>query len=186
MDETMFCCLPAGKKDQLTSATGLAHYNPNPCPSIWQLYMYIMLQHNYGIGAVISHIFPVEVKGQLQHLLPIDWLHLRKLCPAWKKGVLSLIILCIPSKSFISTCTIGTSNLITDHKPHTTTLGPKKGILSLAAAHLQMWAILFVSLYNSQVKPIQQLHHCIFGSGTSPWKRILILQHHSWRSHFWL
>ena len=32
--------------------------------------------------------------------------------------------------------------LITDHKPLTTILGPKKGIPSLAAARLQRWAIL--------------------------------------------
>ena len=31
--------------------------------------------------------------------------------------------------------------LITDHKPLTTILGPKEGIPSLAAAHLQRWAI---------------------------------------------
>lgn len=45
--------------------------------------MYIMLQHNYGIGAVISHIFPVEVKGQLQHLHRLTTFE--KIMPSLKK-----------------------------------------------------------------------------------------------------
>ena len=47
-------------------------------------------------------------------------------------------------------------NLITDHKPLTAILGPKKGIPSLAAARLQRWAIL-LSAYNYDIifKPTQ-------------------------------
>ena len=47
-------------------------------------------------------------------------------------------------------------NLITDHKPLTAILGPKKGIPSLAAARLQRWAIL-LSAYNCDIifKPTQ-------------------------------
>ena len=41
-------------------------------------------------------------------------------------------------------------NLITDHKPLTTILGPKKGIPSLAAARLQRWAIL-LSAYDYNI-----------------------------------
>ena len=40
--------------------------------------------------------------------------------------------------------------LITDHKPLTTILGPKKGIPSLAAARLQRWAIL-LSAYDYNI-----------------------------------
>lgn len=41
--------------------------------------------------------------------------------------------------------------LITDHKPLTTILGPKKGIPSLAAACLQRWAIL-LSAYDCDIQ----------------------------------
>ena len=41
--------------------------------------------------------------------------------------------------------------LITDHKPLTVILGPKKGIPSLAAARLQRWAML-LSAYEYQIK----------------------------------
>ena len=41
-------------------------------------------------------------------------------------------------------------NLITDHKPLTTILGPKKGIPSLAAVRLQRWAIL-LSAYDYNI-----------------------------------
>ena len=34
-------------------------------------------------------------------------------------------------------------NVVTDHKPLITLLGPKKGIPSLAAARLQRWAIIY-------------------------------------------
>ena len=41
--------------------------------------------------------------------------------------------------------------LITDHKPLTTILGPRKGIPPLAAARLQCWAIL-LSAYKYQIE----------------------------------
>ena len=46
--------------------------------------------------------------------------------------------------------------LVTDHKPLTAILGPKKGIPSLAAARLQRWAIL-LSAYDYKIvfKPTQ-------------------------------
>ena len=44
--------------------------------------------------------------------------------------------------------------LITDHKPLTTILGPKKGIPSLAAAHLQRWAMQLAAYdYDIHYKP---------------------------------
>ena len=44
--------------------------------------------------------------------------------------------------------------LITDHKPLTAILGPKKGIPTLAAARLQHWALLLSAYnYNIQFKP---------------------------------
>ena len=44
--------------------------------------------------------------------------------------------------------------MVTDHKPLTTILGPKKGIPSLAAARLQRWAILLSAYcYEIEFKP---------------------------------
>ena len=40
---------------------------------------------------------------------------------------------------------------MTDHKPLTSILGPKKGIPSLAAAHLQLWAVL-LSSYHYEIE----------------------------------
>lgn len=40
---------------------------------------------------------------------------------------------------------------MTDHKPLTAILGPKKGVPSLAAARLQCWAVLF-SAYKYDIK----------------------------------
>ena len=46
--------------------------------------------------------------------------------------------------------------LLTDHKPLTTILGPKAGIPSLAAARLQRWALLLSSYkYQIQYKATQ-------------------------------
>ena len=47
--------------------------------------------------------------------------------------------------------------LVTDHKPLTTLLGPKKGIPSLAAARLQRWALLLAAYsYDIEFKPTQR------------------------------
>ena len=45
--------------------------------------------------------------------------------------------------------------MVTDHKPLTTIFGPNKGILALAAAHLQHWWRLLLSVYccDIQFKP---------------------------------
>ncbi len=46
--------------------------------------------------------------------------------------------------------------IVTDRKPLTTILGPKKGILPLAAAHLQRWAVLPPAHdYQTEFKPTQ-------------------------------
>ena len=41
--------------------------------------------------------------------------------------------------------------LITDHKPLLSILGPKKGVPSFAAAHLQHWALILTA-YNYQIE----------------------------------
>ena len=49
--------------------------------------------------------------------------------------------------------------LITDYKPLTTILGPKKGIPSLAAARLQRWALL-LSAYEYEIRYKSTRDHC--------------------------
>ncbi len=41
--------------------------------------------------------------------------------------------------------------LVTDHKPHTMILGPKKGIPVMAAARLQRWAVI-LSAYTYEIE----------------------------------
>ena len=53
-------------------------------------------------------------------------------------------------KSSTPTCMAG-SSLVTDHKPLTSILGPRKGVPSVAATHLQRWVILLVA-YNYDIK----------------------------------
>ena len=50
-------------------------------------------------------------------------------------------------------------NPITDHRPLTTILGPKRGISLLAAASLQHWAILS-SAYDYAIQYKSTNHHC--------------------------
>ena len=47
------------------------------------------------------------------------------------------------------------SALVTDHKPLTTVLGTENGILAMAAAHLQRWALLSVYTYDVEFKHTQ-------------------------------
>ena len=48
---------------------------------------------------------------------------------------------------------------VTDHKPLTTIFGPKKGILPMAAARLQKWAIL-LSAYSYEIEFRPTNDHC--------------------------
>ena len=49
-----------------------------------------------------------------------------------------------------------TFTLVTDHKPLTTILGSKKGILTLSAARMQRWALLLSAYnYNIRFRPTQ-------------------------------
>ena len=50
--------------------------------------------------------------------------------------------------------------LITDHKPLTAILGPKKGIPTLAAARLQRWALLLSVTLMIKFKPTLACRDC--------------------------
>ena len=115
-------------KNQLTSACILTHYNPN---------LPITLAAD-GVGSVISHIFSVGFEHPIafaSHTLTSaekNYAQLEKEALALTFGV----------KKFHRYLYGHNFTLITDHKPLVTIIGPKKGIPSLAAAHLQRWAIL--------------------------------------------
>ena len=119
----------------------LVHYNPS-------LPLKLAADASaYGIGAVISHVLP---DGNEK---PITFAS-RTLSPNEKnytyleKQALALIF---GVKRFHQYVYGRRFTLITDHKPLKTILGPKKGILSLAATRLQRWA-LFLSAYTYNIE----------------------------------
>ena len=128
-------------KKLLASAPVLAHYNPS---------LPICLAGDasaYGIGAVISHILPDGTERPVaytSHTLSSTERNYSQL----EKEALSLIYgvqkfhQYLYGRQFI---------LVTDHKPLTTILGPKRGIPPLAAARLQHWAYT-LSAYSYTIK----------------------------------
>ena len=63
---------------------------------------------------------------------------------------------CMKSGNSTSICT-DINFLVTDHKPLTTLLGPKKSIPPLAAARLQRWALLLSAYtYEIEWKPTRE------------------------------
>ena len=129
-------------KEQLSSDKVLTHYDPK---------MPLNLATDasaYGIGAVVSHVFPDGSER------PIAFAS-RTLSPSEQnyaqieKEALSLVF---GVKKFHQYVYGRHFNLITDHKPLTAILGPKKGVPSLAAARMQRWALL-LSAYTYSICP---------------------------------
>ena len=131
-------------KEQLSSDKVLTHYDPK---------MPLNLATDasaYGIGAVVSHVFPDGSER------PIAFAS-RTLSPSERnyaqieKEALSLVF---GVKKFHQYLYGRHFNLITDHKPLTAILGPKKGVPSLAAARMQRWALLLSAYtYSISYKP---------------------------------
>ena len=136
-------------KEALVSSKVLVHYNPS---------LPIRMAGDasaYGIGAVISHILP----DGTEH--PVAFAS-RTLTASEKnysqveKEALSLVF---GVKRFNSYLYGRRFTLVTDHKPLTVILGPKKGIPALAAARLQRWAwILSAYTYEIEFRPTGE--HC--------------------------
>ena len=131
----------------LTTSRVLVHYNPD---------LPIKMAADasaYGIGAVVSHIFP---DGREK---PIAFAS-RTLSPSEKnyaqiqKEALALIL---GVRKFHQYLYGRRFTLVTDHRPLTTILGPKKGIPPIAAARLQRWAVqLSAYQYDIEFKPTKE------------------------------
>ena len=136
-------------KKTLASTKVLTHYDPT---------LPIRLAADasaYGIGAVISHVFtdgserPIAFASRTLSSSEQNYAQV-------EKEALSLIY---GVKHFHTYLYGRKFLLITDHKPLTTILGPKKGIPPLAAARLQRWAwILSAYSYDIEFRPTGE--HC--------------------------
>lgn len=131
-------------KDQVISAQVLTHYNP---------VLPITLAADaspYGVGAVISHVLPDHSERPIafaSRTLTTSEQNYAQL----EREALSLIF---GIQKFHRYLYGRKFTLVTDHKPLTTILGPKKGIPSLAAARLQRWAMQLAAYdYDIRYKP---------------------------------
>ena len=118
-------------KQSLTSAPILAHYDPD-------LPIHLATDaSSHGIGAVISHIFPngderpVAYASRTLSTAECNYSQIEKEALGIIYGV-RIFHQYLYGRKF---------TLITDHKPLTTILGPKRGVPTLAAARLQRWVI---------------------------------------------
>ena len=128
-------------KQKLASTDVLVHYDTN-------LPLKLACDASaYGVGAVISHVFP---NGDER---PIAYAS-RTLTTSEKnyaqieKEALSLVF---GVKKFHQFLYGRKFILVTDHKPLTTVLNPKKGLPTLAAARMQRWAML-LSAYQYSIE----------------------------------
>ena len=128
-------------KEQIAFTKVLTHFDPS---------LPIALAADasaYGVLAVISDIYPYGVERPIafaSRSLTASECNYAQL----EKEALSLIFGVKKFHRYLYGCQF---TLVTDHKPLTTILGPKKGIPSLAAARLQRWAIL-LSAYNYDIR----------------------------------
>ena len=109
----------------------------------------------YGIGAVISHVFPDKTECPIAYTSRTLTAPERNY-PQIEKEALALVN---GVKKFHQFLFGRHFILVTDHKPLTTILGPKKGLPTLAAARLQRWAM-FLSNYRYDLEFRKTERHC--------------------------
>ena len=134
-------------KQQLSSAPVFTHYDP-------QLPLQLAGDaSSYGVDAVLSHNYPDGSERPIAYvsrtLLPSErnYAQIEKEALALVFGIQKFHQF-IYGRKFI---------LLTDHQPLLAILGPKKGISSIAAAHMQRWALLlsayqYVIAYGSTTR----------------------------------
>ena len=131
-------------KQTLVSSDVLMHYNPD---------LPIRMAGDasaYGIGAVIAHVLPDGTERPVAFASRTLTSSERNYAQV-EKEALSLIF---GVKRFHSYLYGRSFTIITDHKPLTAILGPKKGIPPLAAARLQRWSwILSAYQYEIEFRP---------------------------------
>ena len=135
-------------KQTITSSNVLAHYDPH---------LPLTLAADapaYGIGAVISHTFPDGSERPIA-FASRTLTNSEKNYAQIEKEALSLIF---GIKKFNTYLYGRKFTLVTDHKPLTSILGPKKGVPTLAAARLQRWAM-FLSAYSYDIQYKNTLAH---------------------------
>ena len=135
-------------KDKLAKAPVLVHYQ-NSLP----LKLDTDASH-YGVGAVISHVFPNGEEKPIAFASRTLNKSERNYAQI-EKEALSIIF---GIKKFHQYLYGRKFSLVTDHKPLVTLLGPKTGIPTLAAARLQRWAIL-LSAYQYEIEYRSTLKH---------------------------
>ncbi len=128
-------------KEKLISSEVLVHYDPS---------LPLRLAGDasaYGIGAVLSHRMP-DGTEKLVAFASCTLTASERNYPQIEKEALSLIY---GVKKFHTYLYGRSFTIVTDHKPLTAILGPKKGVPPLAAARLQRLAIL-LSAYSYEIE----------------------------------
>jgi len=136
-------------KEKIVSPNVLVHYNPS---------LPICLAGDasaYGVGAVISHVMKDEQERPIA-FASRTLLSSERNYAQVEREALSLIFGIHKFHTYLYGRPF---TLVTDHKPLTTILGPKKGIPTMAAARLQRWAVcLSAYSYNIEFRPTAA--HC--------------------------
>ena len=118
-------------KELLLNSPLLAHYGPNKPVRL------AVDASSYGLGAVLSHVFDIGEEKPIAYAS-------RSLSASEQNYSMikkEALVIVFGIKKFHQYLFGRRFSLLTDHRPLTLLLGPKRGIPVLAASHLQRWAI---------------------------------------------